>query len=87
VQSKEPGYLVLTAPAGFGKTALLANLVSASPDAFAYHSFTAAYGQDGLAEDFFLANVVEQIAEWHPRRGELPDGLRELRALYQEFSR
>ena len=31
--------LMVTAPAGFGKTALLANLVASKPEAFAYHFF------------------------------------------------
>jgi len=79
------GYLVVTAPAGFGKSALMASLVSSTPAAFAYHFFTTLYDADGLNEDFFLRNVIQQLAEWHGRRGELPENRADLRALYQEL--
>ena len=35
--SQEGGYLVITARAGFGKTALVAQLVSREPSQIAYH--------------------------------------------------
>jgi hypothetical protein len=75
------GFLVITAPAGFGKTSLTASLVAGAPDAFAYHFFTPLYDADGLSEDFFLRNVVEQLAEWHGREGNLPEQRVQLRAL------
>jgi hypothetical protein len=81
------GYLVITAPAGFGKTALIANLVSSTPEAFAYHFFTSTHGAGGLREEFFLGSVVEQLAQRHGRTGELPPGLDERRALYHELTR
>lgn len=87
VQEPSGGYLVVTAPPGFGKTALMAKLVSAAPEAYAYHFFTRLYGEDSLSEPFFVKNVVQQMAEWHGHQGELPDGLPELRALYQQFIR
>ena len=87
VQQPTGGYLVVTAPPGFGKTALMAKLVSAAPEAYAYHFFTRLYGQDSLSEPFFFKNVVQQMAEWHTHTGELPDDLSELRALYQQFIR
>jgi len=77
--------LVVTAPAGFGKTALLAALVNSQPDAFAYHFFTPLYGESSLREDFFLRNVVEQMAQWHNHTEQIPTDLNELRALYQQF--
>ena len=85
IQNPAGGYLVITAPAGFGKTALIASLVSSTPDAFAYHFFTPLYGDGSLAETFFLRNVVEQMAQWHGHTEQLPDRLNELRALYQQF--
>jgi len=85
IQNPAGGYLVITAPAGFGKTALMANLVSRTPQAFAYHFFTSTYVADGLSEDFFLRNVVEQMAEWHGHKGVLPSTLHELSALYHKF--
>jgi tetratricopeptide (TPR) repeat protein len=87
VQQPKGGYLVVTAPPGFGKTSLMAKLVSAAPEAYAYHFFTRLYGQDSLTEPFFVKNVVQQMAEWHTHTGELPDDLSELRALYQQFIR
>jgi hypothetical protein len=81
------GYLVVTAPAGFGKTALMANLVSSTPEAFAYHFFTNTHGAGGLREEFFLGSVVEQLAQRHGRTGELPPALDERRALYHELMR
>jgi hypothetical protein len=85
VQDPTGGYLVVTAPAGFGKTALMANLVSGTPEAFAYHLFTSTYVSDGLSEDFFLRNVVEQLAQWHGHVEPLPERLHELSALYHKF--
>jgi hypothetical protein len=79
------GFLVITAPAGFGKTSLMASLVAGAPDAFAYHFFTPLYDADGLSEDFFLRNVVEQLAEWHGREGNLPEQPVQLRALYHQL--
>jgi hypothetical protein len=84
IQNPAGGYLMITAPAGFGKTALLANLVGHTPQAFAYHFFTPLY-RDGLSEEFFLRNVVEQMAQWHGHSEQLPDRLSELGALYQKF--
>jgi len=85
LQQPTGSVLVVTAPAGFGKTALLAALVSQTPDAFAYHFFTPLYGESSLREDFFLRNVVEQMAQWHGHTEQLPTDLNELRALYQQF--
>ncbi len=79
------GYFVVTAPAGFGKTALMANLVSNTPEAFAYHFFTPLYGDDTLTELFFLRNVVEQMALWHEHDEELPERINDLRALFHRF--
>lgn len=83
--SDHGGYLAITAPPGFGKTALIANLVAATPEAFAYHFFAPVYGDQTLDEKFFLQNVVQQMAAWHGHHAELPETLNELRALYQEF--
>jgi hypothetical protein len=79
------GYLAITAPPGFGKTALIANLVAATPEAFAYHFFAPLYGAETLDERFFLQNVLQQMAAWHGHRADLPDGVNELRALFHEL--
>jgi hypothetical protein len=78
-------YLVVTAPAGFGKTALMARLVSGASNAFAYHFFTAHYVETSLDESFFLRNVVGQMAQWHGLTGQIPGRLNDLRALYYQF--
>ncbi len=85
IHSPKGGYLVITAPAGFGKTALLANLVSRTPKAFAYHFFTPLHGEDTLTELFFLRNIVEQMAHWHNHTEELPTKINDLRALFHHF--
>ncbi len=85
IEDRAGGYLVITAPAGFGKTALSANLIASQTDAFAYHFFTQLYGKESLEERFFLKNVVQQLAAWHDDKGELPDNLHELRALYKDL--
>lgn len=81
----EEGYLVVTGPPGFGKTALVATLVAGTPEAFAYHFFAPVYGAQTLDEKFFLQNVLEQMASWQGAPVELPDDLNALRALYQQF--
>ncbi len=62
IQQPSGSVLVITAPAGFGKTALLAALVSYTPDAFAYHFFTPLYGDSSLDETFFLRADQPQSA-------------------------
>jgi hypothetical protein len=69
IDSPEPGYLVITGPAGYGKTALAVRLVELNRDITAYHFFTSLYGSktgsEFLSEQFFLKNVVEQIRLWN----------------------
>jgi WD40 repeat protein len=84
IQAQAGSYNVITAPAGFGKTAALAALMHRTPQAFAYHFFSPLYGNT-LDEHFFLRNVVQQMASWHKRTEEVPSDLNELRALYQQF--
>ena len=63
----EPGYLVITAPAGYGKTALAVKLIEAHRDVTAYHFFTTLYRKtesDFLSEQFFLTSAVEQMKSW-----------------------
>ncbi len=61
IQSPEGGYLVITTKAGFGKTALLADLVSRTPTAFAYHFFTSLYDHspDSLDRDKATVQPVD----------------------------
>jgi hypothetical protein len=85
IAGDKAGYVVITAPAGFGKTALIANLVGGTPEAFAYHFFTSLYGDRSLDEGFFLRNVVQQLAQWHGHSAELPDDLEQQQSLYQNL--
>jgi tetratricopeptide (TPR) repeat protein len=87
ISRPQGGYLAITGAAGFGKTALVANLIGDDPHAFAYHFFSPLYGDATLSEGFYLRNVVEQLAEWHGRTEALPaeSQLNELRAAYHEL--
>lgn len=78
-------YLFLTAPAGFGKTALLANWVDPESVRVAYHFFDPTFTPDSLDEITFLQNVLEQMAGWYGHDAPLPHTLTELKALYQKF--
>ena len=94
IDSPEPGYLVVTAPAGFGKTALAVKLVETHREITAYHFFTGLYkseaGSEIFSEQFFLQNVVEQLRLWHPwtvQPGQTPSTLSGWVAAYQETLR
>jgi hypothetical protein len=78
------GYLAITAPAGFGKTAVMAKLVTGHAGSAAYHFFTSTLSES-RSEEFFLRNVVQQIAAWHGDHEELPAGLNDLRRRYSEL--
>ena len=84
VGGPDPGYCVVSAPAGFGKTALTANLVAGPAGAIAYHFFTPLYGEETLSEAFFLRSVLEQMSAWHREVWDLPSTLDGLRAAYQQ---
>ena len=83
VRGSAAGYLVITAPAGFGKTALVANLVTREPSRFVYHFFSQIYGSDGLDEWFFLKNVVQQFLWLAGQNEPIPESIEQLRAIYQ----
>ena len=46
---------------------------------FCFHRYLA------LSEPFFCRSVLQQMAEWHSHKGDLPDDLDKLHALYQQF--
>lgn len=79
------GYLVITARAGFGKTALMAELVSVTPEAYAYHFFAPQYWEPSVEEDKFLRNVVDQMSQWNGHNKVIPSQLDDLAALYHEL--
>jgi hypothetical protein len=89
MQASSSGYLVVTAPAGFGKTALMARLVSTGRKLFAYHFFSSVYsasgGEDLLSEKFFLRSVIQQLSAWRGLSDRSPESLNELRGEYQNL--
>ena len=92
VDSPDAGYLVITAPAGFGKTALAVRLVQLYREITAYHFFTGLYKSEAssaiFSEQFFLENVVEQLKLWHPwtvQQGQIPTTLAGWVAAYQDL--
>jgi hypothetical protein len=87
VAGPDGGYRVVTGEIGVGKTALMARLATDPALDAAYHFFTPTYGPDGLSEDFFLRNVVEQLARWYGETEPLPEGIPELRGRCYELLR
>ncbi|NMG08926.1 hypothetical protein DP117_19330 [Brasilonema sp. UFV-L1] len=79
------GYLVITAPAGFGKTSLMAKLVSEASETFADHFFAPYENPNSVTEEGFLRNVIEQMAHWHGYTDTLPEKLPDLDALYHRL--
>lgn len=77
------GYLFITGPSGYGKTALLIQF--ALQGEAAYHFFNHAY--DTADEDLFLRNLCQQLAAQHGQGGQLPVSTAELRALYPDLLR
>jgi hypothetical protein len=78
-------YVLLTAPEGFGKTALLAAFVATNPEICAYHFFASSAVPESLAEDNFLRNVVQQMGYQHNDTAEPPRLLPELRARFHSI--
>ena len=83
-QSGQIGHLIVTAPAGFGKSACLASLISQMPETCVYHFFAPSV-TGSINEQLFLRNIVEQFAERHGHEAALPADVDELRALYSKY--
>lgn len=79
------GYLVITAPKGWGKTALIATVLNQQPSRVAYHLFSRWYGDDGLDESFFLQDIVQQLMWLQGRDDQIPESVRKLRAMYHSL--
>jgi hypothetical protein len=83
VAERSSGYAFVTARSGFGKSALLANWIrslEARGQRVCYHFISRT---DGVADqDTTLRSLCQQLAHAHGLRGELPDTVQSLRALY-----
>ncbi|WP_306900532.1 WD40 repeat domain-containing protein [Arthrobacter sp. B1I2] len=76
--------LAVTAPAGLGKTALLAELVRRQPSDSVYHFFNARYENgEWLDEVFFLRSMIQQFDPGGGSRAKMD--LASLRAIYRRF--
>ena len=68
IDSTGSGYLAITAPAGYGKTALATRIIDRNRDVAAYHFFTTLYGSNAdselFSELFFVKNATEQMRLW-----------------------
>jgi AAA ATPase domain/Effector-associated domain 1 len=80
------GYLFVTGPSGFGKSALLANWVKSLQTRGQAVCFSFINRAEGLADEhFFLQNMGEQLCEFHGLRGNLPTQETTLRVLYPQL--
>ena len=77
------GYLFLSSPSGYGKTALLAQLARRKD--VVYHFINRAYGT--ADEDFLLRSLCQQLAARHGLGGWLPTAPAELRVLFAALLR
>lgn len=75
------GYLFVTCPSGYGKTALLAQI--ARQKEVVYHFIHRGYGT--VDKDLFLRNLCQQLATRHGLGGRLPVDIAELQALYLDL--
>jgi hypothetical protein len=83
---RESGYVFVTGPSGFGKTALLAHwlsLLETQTDDHWFVAYTFMNRLDGLAdEDFTLRNLCQQLASFHGEHGPLPASTTEVHTRY-----
>ncbi len=84
MQNPAGGYLLVTAGAGLGKTALMANLVARHRDDLAYHFFSPRVSES-LQEEVFLRNLLEQMGSWYDTTVPLTGQPNELRKYYDKF--
>jgi hypothetical protein len=83
VSSRSSGYVFVSARAGHGKTALLANWINLGIEegSVCYHFISR---MDGVAdEEITLLNLCQQLAAFHELGGELPARTVELRSLFR----
>lgn len=83
VTTSRSGYLFLTGPSGYGKTALLVNWVrplAGTGLGVCYQFTTHLYDAD--REDFALRNLCQQLLAYHDMRGELPSSTQMVHSLY-----
>ena len=81
--TRAKGYIFITAPSGYGKTALLANLVNRQKDRYCYHFLSQLDKTE--EETLLLRNLGAQICRYYGIGGELPREPEKLRALYSSL--
>ena len=87
LEQRSRGYLFVTGPAGFGKTALLSEWAGRLKERGAkpiIHFITPKI-PDGTTEEFLLTNVCEQLMAHHGVSGDVPSDARHLRVLYRDL--
>jgi tetratricopeptide (TPR) repeat protein len=81
VASGKGGYLFVTGPSGYGKTALLANFVAPAFERYAFYFFSFAHGFRGRED--FLRTVCEQLlAYYRLNYDRLPERADRLEAVF-----
>jgi len=84
VNTRSKGYIFVTAPSGFGKTALLANFtvrVEEQLDPICVYHFLSQ--RDGTADEYTcLYNLCEQLMIYHREKRRLPEQTARLREVY-----
>lgn len=85
IEQQSSSYLIITAPAGFGKTSLIAKFISEAQENFGYHFFAPYENPNSVTEEGFLKNIVEQMAQWQGYTETRRENLDDLRSLYQKL--
>jgi len=80
---RQQRYACISAGPGFGKTALLANLIHESPNRYCYHFFNRSYATHTAMS--FLRNLCEQLCQYYRIGGTLPHEPEQLYALYWQL--
>ena len=96
LQRQEGGYVLVTGKSGFGKTALLANLIAKNrppigeqkrikPGPYLYHFLS--YLRGTHRREDMLRNLCQQMMAYYQIEGRLPSRLDDLEALYARLVR
>lgn len=76
--------LLIQAPAGYGKTSLIAHILADTETPYAFHLFNRSFDADSVTERDFLASLVEQLMAWQGLREEVTE--RDMTWMKGQFS-